>query len=430
MPTNFANVLETISYLSREIINDYDSMSESGTFLASTLRVKQLENDEVEAIIRNEDANCLAVVARGQDLPIMGHGQYSRLAWSPPALGGIKLFNEKQLSNLLSPDKTRRNMARNYIAEESKALLDSGYKTLEKFCWQAFVVGAIAYRSPQDPRMIMNINYPIQMISLAATTYWGATDQASVVPITNMHAWIKEFGEVTGYKPAKMRMTTDTFFKLAESTQVSTRITNWVQNARGDIVAHDPVELAKFLGWPPIELQDNTMLLHFVTKNAESSSTSPVVIEVKDAEAFNLSFLNVGDTAYIGAGSNAGGFYEGSWKEKQIITAINPGVSLTVEALTNTHAAGIDVFVRSTFMPHEYIQLIDDRNPDHFMIGEAPYGVDLNGPQNLYGWEADAFMYGNQPNNNIAHRVRNVAFPMMVRPKRVMRVKVRDIANE
>lgn len=430
MPINFANVLETISYLSNEIINDYDPMSESDTFLASTLRVKQLENDEVEAIIRNEDVNLLQVVARGQDLPIMPHGQYTRLAWSPPALGGIKIFNEKELSNMLSPDKTRRNIARNYIAEEAKALLDSGYKTLEKFCWQAFALGAIAYRNPQDPRIIMNINYPIQMVTLAATTYWGATAQTSVVPITNMHTWTKEFSEVAGKKAAKIRMTSDTFFKLAESTQVSTRITNWVQNARGDIVAHNPVELAKFLGWPPIELQDNTVLMHFVAKNAESSSASSVVIEVKDKEAFNLSFINIGDTAYIGAGGNSGGFREGSYKEKQIITGVNPGVSLTVKALDNTHAAGIDIFVRSTYMPPEYIQLIDDSNPDHFMIGEAPYGIDVTGPQNLYGWTADAFMYGSQPNNNIAHRVRNVAFPMMVRPKRVMRVRVRDIANE
>ena len=133
MPLNSNQALETASYVIKEIMQDYTPQAKSSLYFTNKLREVKQESNTVEFVKRLEDSGLLSITARGQNSPLVKQGKYQKYTASALEIKAMKMFNEEDLNNLLSLDKTNRGIAREHIRMEQEDLLMKGMNTQEGY---------------------------------------------------------------------------------------------------------------------------------------------------------------------------------------------------------------------------------------------------------------------------------------------------------
>ena len=427
MPFKSNQALETASYVIKEIIQDYTPQAKAGLHFVNKLKEIKQESNTVEFVKRLEDSGLLSITARGQNSPLIKQGTYQKYSAAALEIKAMKMFNEEDLNNLLSLDKTNRGMAREHIRIEQEDLLTKGMNTQEVMAWQAFAKGEIAY-SQYDQMAGIHLNptkisYPIQARTLSDTLWWGEATQTSVVPRTDIDNAIDRFKAVAGNPPTEMWMTNDTLKTLRNATQISDAIKNWYRSQNiGDVTPSDE-QVSKAFNWPAIRTYDKSFLVELIT-DAAATAGSEVTINIRPSITNSAFGLDVGNIVFIG-----GSFLNGTYTESDVITAITPGVSIRIRTLDANLAAGSSIWIRPTFMPNDSIVLVDN-TVENMAWGLAPFGIGEDAmPLRWYGWQTTPFMM-NEPNIATYYRVWNSLIPLMFSPKRIMKFKVRDLAEE
>ena len=293
--------------------------------------------------------------------------------------------------------------------------------------WNAFAKGEIAYSQFDQMAGVhfnpVKISYPIQNRSLSDGLWWGEATQTNVVSRDDIDNAIDRFKSVAGNPPTEIWMTNNTLKTLRNTTQITTAITNWYRSQNiGDVTPSDE-QVARAFNWPAIKTYDKTFLVELIV-DAAATAGSAVTINIRPSISSNTFGLNIGDIAFIG-----GNFLNGTYTESDVITAIDPGKSITLRTLDANLAAGASIWVRPTFMPNDSIVLVDT-TVENMVWGFAPFGIGEDAmPMRWYGWQSTPFMMG-EPNLATYYRVWNSLIPIMFSPKRIMKIKVRDLVEE
>ena len=237
-------------------------------YFTNKLREVKQESNTVEFVKRLEDSGLLSITARGQNSPLVKQGKYQKYTASALEIKAMKMFNEEDLNNLLSLDKTNRGIAREHIRMEQEDLLMKGMNTQEVMAWNAFAKGEIAYSQFDQMAGVhfnpVKISYPIQNRSLSDGLWWGEATQTNVVSRDDIDNAIDRFKSVAGNPPTEIWMTNNTLKTLRNTTQITTAITNWYRSQNiGDVTPSDE-QVARAFNWPAIKTYDKTFLVELI----------------------------------------------------------------------------------------------------------------------------------------------------------------------
>jgi hypothetical protein len=429
MPLNSNSALESSSYVIKDIMKDFLPFAKKNFYFVNSLREERQESAKVDFIKRHEDAGTLSVTSRGQNSPIIEQGTYQKYSAAALEIKAAKVFKEEDINNLLSTDKTNRRMAIQHIRDEQEDLLRKGIVTQELMAWSAFSRGEIKY-SQYNPMAGVHFNpvtlsYPVQTRTKTDGAWWGEATQTSVIARDDIDNAIDEFRAVAGNPPSEIWMTNQTLKTLRNTTQVSTAITNWYRSQNiGDVTPNNE-QVAKAFNWPAIRIYDQSFLIE-MTARATASSGSAVAVSITQSIASNTFGLSIGDIVYIGTNKD---FLNGTYREKDVIVAIDHGNTITLRTLDNNIAVGDKIWARPTFMANDSIILVDT-SVENMIWGLAPFGINDDGTgARWYGWQTQPFQMG-EPNLATYYRVWNSLIPIMFSPKRIMKFKVRDLVEE
>ena len=429
MPFNSNSALETASYAINEVMKDYTPVEKASLYFVSKLRELKQESNDVEFIKRHEDGGILSITSRGQNSPIIEQGSYQKYSAAALEIRAMRMFKEEDLNNLLSTDKRNQRMALSHLRDEQEDLLMKGLKTQEWLAASAFSRGEIAYSQYNQVAGIhfnpVKLTYPVQSRTKTDGTWWGEATQTSVVARDDIDNALDEFKAVAGNPATEIWMTNQTLKTLRNTTQVSTAITNWYRSQNIGDVTPSSEQVAKAFNWPGIRTYDQTFLVE-MTARATASAGSAVAISITQSIASNTSGLNIGDIVYIGTSKD---FQNGTYREKDIIQAIDHGNTITLRTLDNNVAVGDKIWARPTFLANDSIVLVDN-TVENMVWGMAPFGVNTDGsPARWYGWQLQPFQMG-EPNLVTFYRAWTNVIPIMFSPKRIMKFKVRDLVEE
>lgn len=429
MPFNSNSALETASYVLAEVMKDYTPLEKKSLHFVNSLREVRQESNEVEFVKRHEDGGLLSITARGQNSPIIEQGTYQRYSASALEIRAMKMFKEEDLNNLLSTDKRNQRMALSHLRDEQEDLLMKGLKTQEFLAASAFSRGEITYSQYNQMAGIhynpVKLSYPVQSKTKADGAWWGEAIQTSVIARDDIDNALDEFKAVAGNPATEIWMTSQTLKTLRNTTQVSDAIKNWYRSQSIGDVTPSSEQIAKAFNWPGIRTYDQSFLIE-MTARATATAGSSVAISITQGISSNTTGLNIGDIVYIGTNKD---FLNGIYREKDIITAIDHGNTITVRTLDANIAVGDKIWARPTFMANDNIVLVDN-TVENMIWGMAPFGISDDGsPARWYGWQMKPFQM-NEPNLVTFYRAWTNVIPVMFSPKRIMKYRVRDLVEE
>jgi len=410
----------------RTLIKDIKAANVAPTDKARLLYVNKLnqrkiQNREAAWLLRNPDFGLSPLVSEMQQSPVIGKGTYRMLKAGPIATRHVKPFTAKELRDLVSPDLAYRMDAKQYIIDE---MIDSERRindTMEFIAHCAIGRGSVRYiLNDAIGRMDVNLTFPVKTQDAAATWSNIATDIVSQMDDT----YIKAFINRAGKRPDTIRMTSTTWAYVKANTAVKAVFGSYIRT-QGVKVSEIPVGMitpelvAKALDWPPIAIYDERTQVKYAVTNTETAASN-VVVELTGGTWG----ISVGDKALCDYKVADAGYDD--WDFEATVTAVNPGVSITI-TLTGTINAGEYIAVKPTFFPEQKIVLIADEFIDNEFI-LVPFGIEYSGSEiaaNMwYGPRMDIFNIGQEPGMGVARRNWHEFGMMLGNPNKIMSVQI------
>ena len=385
------------------------------------LQQKKIQTREATWLLRNPDFGLSPLVSPTQNSPRVEQGTYRQLNAGPIITRHIKAFTQKELDDLVSPDKRYRLNAKEHIVNE---LLDSERRineTMEFTAHCAIARGALRYvLNDGENRVDVNLTFPIKTATVGTT--WG-TDTTDIV--TDMDTYLKQYINRAGKRPDSIRMTSLTWESIKKNTSVKNVFTSYIRT-QGVKVKEIPIGMitpeivAKALDWPPITIYDERTQVKYACVNNESAASN-VVVELKSTWG-----INVGDTALGDYKIDANGIDD--WDFEAVIGAVNPGVSITFTIPTGKSlTAGEFVAVKPTFFPEKRILFATDEFTENAFI-LPPFGIEYSGSEiessKWYGPRMDIFNLGNEPGMGVARRNWHEFGFLLGNPNKLMSIQV------
>lgn len=409
----------------RTLIKDIKAANVAPTDKARLLYVNKLnqrkiQNREAAWLLRNPDFGLSPLVSDMQQSPVIGKGTYRMLKAGPIATRHVKPFTAKELRDLISPDPAYRMDAKQYIIDE---MIDSERRindTMEFIAHCAIGRGSVRYiLNDAIGRMDVNLTFPIKTENAAATWANIATDI-----VAQMDTYIKAFINRAGKRPDTIRMTSTTWDYVKANTAVKAVFGSYIRT-QGVKVSEIPVGMitpelvAKALDWPTIAIYDERTQVKYAVTNTETAASN-VVVELTGGTWG----ISVGDKALCDYKIADAGYDD--WDFEATVTAVNPGVSITI-TLTGTINAGEYIAVKPTFFPEQKIVLIADEFVDNEFI-LVPFGIEYSGSEiaaNMwYGPRMDIFNIGQEPGMGVARRNWHEFGLMLGNPNKIMSVQI------
>lgn len=372
------------------------------------LRHRKVKNTKQTWMLRRPDHGLSPIVSPMQNSPAIKGGGYIQLEAGAIVTRHIKRFSEDELRNLASPDANYRIDAKYHLGKEMEDSDRRIWDTMEFIAHSAIARGSFRYiLNDSVSRVDVNLTFPVKTKTVAASWHLIGTDIPAQVDV-----YLKEFKNRYGKLPDLMRMTTETWEYVKNNTAVKATFSTYLRTAGatpGDILRGviTPAFVVKALDWPPIEIYDERTHVQY----SRPSDAATVTGDGSTAQAISLSGgtfgISIGDTLLCQYAVNSSNGYE-DWAHEAVVTAVNPGVSVTaVIANGETIAASEVITVKPTFFPQQKVLMIADEAANNEFI-LPPFGLEYSGSNislaNWYGPRKDVFSVGNEPGLAAARR--------------------------
>lgn len=385
----------------RQLISDFQAAQDQRQTKEDLYLVNKLKHTPVDGdvtwLLRNPVGGLSPLVSSVQNSPLVAQGTYRQLKAGNIITRHVKRFTDDELKKLYSPDDNFRISEKTHLIWELRDMERRIYETMEFVGWSALARGSLTYLSLDGPHKIkVELAFPIHTETTGTT--WS--NIASTI-IADVQGWITTFKRKFGKKPDAIRMTTTTWEYIKANTGVIATYSNYIKvpGFNKNLIPAGmttPDFIAQVLDWPPIELRDEATFISYPCTNAETAG-SAVTVELTGGTWG----LNVGDTVMLDYDLD-GDTYDST----TTITAVSPGVSITIATLGADLVAGQLIVAKPTFFPEQKIQLIADESNSEFTL--PPFGIDFAGSQiQAMKWRGprfDTFMQGAEPNIAVYRR--------------------------
>lgn len=386
------------------------------------LEHKKIQNKEATWLLRNPDFGLSPLVSPRQNSPVVEQGSYRQLNAGPITTRHIKRFTQKELEDLVSPDKRYRLDAKQNIVDE---MVDSErriWETMEFVAHSAIARGSLRYvLNDTVGRMDVNISFPVKTETVAAT--WASADTDIV---SQMDTYLKAYVNRAGKRPDTIRMTTTTWEYVKKNTAVKAVFTTYLKTQGMKVSEIPPGTLTpemvvRALDWPMISIYDERTQVKYACKNNEAEGNN-VVVELNGGTWG----INVGDKALCDYKISSSGYDD--WDFEATVEAVSPGVSITIDIPSGKSlSAGEFVAVKPTFFPEQKVLLISDETADNsFLL--PPFGIEYVGSEisalKWYGPRMDVFNVGPEPGMGVARRNWHEFGLLVGNPNKIMSIQV------
>lgn len=387
----------------RQLVSDFNDavvqrQTKEDLYLVNKLKHTPVENSEVSWFTRNLVGGLSPLVSPMQSSPLVSQGTYRQIKAGSIVTRHVKRFTNKELNEIMSPDDRFRLDAKRHLFLEMQDMERRIWETMEYTAWSAMARGSVRYLI-NDPanRVDVNVSFPINTETAGAS--WATISTDIVTDVLN---WVYRFENRYGKRPDVMRMTRNTWNHVRLNTSVKNVFTSYLRTT-GVNATNIPVGMltpdmvAKACDWPTIEIFNHRTSVQATAKNSETAASN-VVIELNGGTWG----FSVGDKALCKY--NLG---DDTWDFENDITAVNPGVSITVTIPSGKSLAPGDLIVaKPTFFPEQKVQFIADEDLSEFIL--PPFGIDYSGSEiqtnKFRGPYFDAFNEGREPNLAIYRR--------------------------